>query len=275
MYAIVLTFDRQIQFAQLVIESYRALWPDYPFTFRVPYNEVYPRALIDRPEIELVHTEKDIRATMTNLLSGIEDEAFVFWAIDDRYPYWIRDTNTLEQVVAFVLHATSDIAGVKLTNHAIQAVGDQVWMIGDERFRLQVDFPGGFYTHHFVRSGVLKKSFLEFDLPDSYSIAQFHEKLYSMSSWDDRILVPERPLVHFGESCTRGKMTRNCLYALREYDLEVPDIDYVDRSIIYDDGGRRVSGPKRSFNWVQKGCGHSVLRRIRRSKYRIFGRSKR
>ena len=91
MYAIILTFDRQIEFARLVIASYSKLWPTCPLVFRIPYNEQFPNDLAHRANVELIQTEKEIKATMRNLLRDLEDDEFVFWAIDDRYPVEIQD----------------------------------------------------------------------------------------------------------------------------------------------------------------------------------------
>jgi len=271
MYAIVLTFDQQIQFARLVLESYSRLWPDCSFTYRIPYNEKVPNALASRPDVELVRTKRDIKATMETLLIDIEDEEFVFWAIDDRYPVKLVGTGILEQILAFVSQSPTDIDGVKLTNHAVKVVGDQVQVIGETRFRLQVDFPGGFYTHHFVKSKVLKRCFLGFDLPSDYSIRQFHDKLLAVTAWNDRVLVPERPIVCFGESCSRGKMTLNCLCDLRKHNLNVPDIDCIHKIIAYGDGGRRISSLRYSLELMRR---LSIRRWVRRLRSSILGATK-
>ena len=272
MYAIVLTFDQQIQFARLVVESYSRLWPDCSFTYRIPYNEEFPDALASRPDVELVRTKRDIRATMETLLTGIEDEEFVFWAIDDRYPVRLVDTGVLEQILAFVSQSPTDIDGVKLTNHAVKVLSDQVQVIGETRFRLQVDFPGGFYKHHFVRSKVLKRCFLGFDLPSDYSIRRFHEKLLAVTEWNDRVLVPERPVAYFGESCRRGRMTVNCLCDLRRHNLNAPDIACIDKIIVYGDAGRRISSWTYKLELMRRSSIGKWVRRLRRS---ILGDTKR
>ena len=271
MYAIVLTYDKQIQFARLVLESYSRLWPDCPLTYRIPYNEKFPSALASRPDVELVRTKSDIKSTMEALLIDIEDEEFVFWAIDDRYPVKLVSPDLLEQILAFVSRSPTDIDGVKLTNHAIKVLGDQVQVIGETRFRLQVDFPGGFYKHHFVKSKVLKKCFLGFDLPRDYSIRMFHDKLLAVTAWNDRVLVPERPIAYFGESCRRGKMTLNCLCDLRKHKLNVPDIECNHKIIVYGDGGRGITRLRYRLELMRRS---SFCRRVRRLRRSILGVTK-
>lgn len=247
MYAIVLTFDRQIPFAQLVIRSYSKLWKSHPFIFRVPYNEVFPDSLSARSDVELIHTAKDIRSTMSNLLLGIDDDEFVFWTIDDRYPVQIRDFCGLERIVAFISENPASVDEIKLTNHGREICGREVQAtFGSTQFRLQIEGkPLGFYMHHFVRAKVLRKHFLGFELPDRYTIYQVTEKL-AQEKVTETILMPERSLIHFGEPCRRGKMTINALQDLRKYNIEVPNIEQGNQVLVYGDRGEVI------YNWRYK-----------------------
>ena len=87
MNAIVLTFDNYHPIADHMMHCYGILWPSHPFVFRVPYQK-YPQWLIDKYEdrIELIKTPNDILGTMKKLLESIDDEDWIYWCMDDRYP---------------------------------------------------------------------------------------------------------------------------------------------------------------------------------------------
>ena len=105
MYAIVLTYDRQIVCAELLYKKYMKLWNNCPLTFRIPYNS--PRSdsykyFKSKSNVELVETESSIRETMCGLLNGIDDDEWVYWCMDDRYPYEISSVDALNSVYEFV-----------------------------------------------------------------------------------------------------------------------------------------------------------------------------
>src|SRR5947208_9104041 len=83
MNAIVLTCDRFRAITEHMIRQYAVLWPDHPFVFRVPYQRLRGPAT-DR--LEFRRTPENIRATVLELLSDLDDEEWVYWCIDDKYP---------------------------------------------------------------------------------------------------------------------------------------------------------------------------------------------
>src|SRR5471030_2517505 len=86
--ALVLTFDEQIGFAELLVKRYDALWPSHPFEFLIPFQDSdrIPSSLRDHPNCRLVRAQRNVRSSMAALLDGIDDHDWLFWAIDDRYP---------------------------------------------------------------------------------------------------------------------------------------------------------------------------------------------
>src|SRR5436305_627083 len=83
MKAIVLTCDRYRAITEHMMLKYGELWPDHPFVFRIPYQELGGNA-IDR--CEFVKTPSAIRATALELIAGLEDDEWVYWCVDDKYP---------------------------------------------------------------------------------------------------------------------------------------------------------------------------------------------
>ncbi len=99
MLAIVLSCDRYHDFARHMIARYQALWSDHPFTFRVPWQEHRP-TFASFP-IDPVRTEVGIRQTVLTLLEDIDDETFIYWCIDDKFPIHL-DTEITSRVVTAI-----------------------------------------------------------------------------------------------------------------------------------------------------------------------------
>src|SRR5262249_53082236 len=96
--AIVLTCDRYHPFAAHMIMRYDTVWPSHPFTFHVPYQ----RSALRGPRVTSRHTREPIRATVLDLLEEFDDEAWIYWCIDDKYP-----VQFVEPPVAHVTDAIS------------------------------------------------------------------------------------------------------------------------------------------------------------------------
>ena len=67
-----------------MIQCYNELWPDHPFTFRIPYQ--HTDRIISSSQREYIKTSKDIRDTVLTLLEDIDNEEWIYWCIDDKYP---------------------------------------------------------------------------------------------------------------------------------------------------------------------------------------------
>ena len=83
MKAIVLTFDRHRAITQHLMLQYQRLWPDHPFRFRIPYQQLRAK---DTERTEYIESPPEIPATVLRLIEDIEDEEWVYWCSDDKYP---------------------------------------------------------------------------------------------------------------------------------------------------------------------------------------------
>jgi len=83
MKAIVLTCDRYRAVTEHMILKYKELWPDHPFVFRIPYQELGGRATASS---EYVKTPPDIRETVLQLIADLDDDDWIYWCVDDKYP---------------------------------------------------------------------------------------------------------------------------------------------------------------------------------------------
>ena len=93
--AIVLSYDSQIPFVELIIKKYKDYGWDRFLQFRVPLNEKYGSGynvqIENDPAVTIVQCGKSIADTISALIAGLEDEDWVFWCISDRYPIF-RDS---------------------------------------------------------------------------------------------------------------------------------------------------------------------------------------
>jgi hypothetical protein len=247
--AIVLTMDAQLGLAELVHKRYSRLWPDNPFRFRIPFNGVARGPamtyLMAQPDCEVVRTGREIRESLTALLDGIGDSSWVFWCIDDRFPIWL-DRRRLAAVSAALAALPSSWEELKRLRWR-EPLRSKVHVVGGIPFTEQgTGREWGFWHHHFVRAGVLRRVFLDPAVADGAGIQDFvfnrlrgrgrsrrlpptlEERLFPGAA-----LVPQAPLARLGEPLIEGQLTRNGLAALTYDGCEVPPYGLVARDKEY------------------------------------------
>jgi hypothetical protein len=273
MYAIVLSFDRQLPFVELMLAQYKRLWLDCPLIFRVPYNDSAPQGLQNQDCVELLKSPKPISETMRVLLQDIDDEDFVFWAIDDRYPVKVQE-GVLQMTYEWLLANPDVVDAVRFTTSRISVADDSItYTIANQQFNRQVDgIAHGFYPHHFIRAKYLKQYFLEPNLPENYSIRTFHKYLISLPI-TSRIATSSKSLIQFAEPSFLNKITINAIADLKAANLPIPDMEIFKAIIIYGDKQKRLSTLRYDWAFVQylfsqpmslKGKVHAFSKRTKR-----------
>ena len=219
----VLTFDRNAVVTRHMVARYEALWPGHPFTFRIPYQD--RAAVSEQPRCELVESPPDIQGSMRALLAGLDDDAWIYWCIDDKYPVRL-DLERIEPLVAAIRDGVpSEIAGVLFCR--ARRMLEPAFLTDDRRSLGNQSLIGRrsyhqIWIHQFLRVRVLRTLF-----------ASFPEVLASPRLMDDMIetlgkpgdlglFVTETSLAAFGESTTRGVLTRNCLASMVRHGFPVP-----------------------------------------------------
>jgi hypothetical protein len=258
--AIVLSFDRQLDVARLVVESYQRLWPGCPLVFRVPYTDRDPATVFRTGSAEFVHAPPDIRGTMASLLAGIADGEFVFWCIDDRYPIAVLDLPAIEAVHAVARTRPARADAIKLTDAMARATvwpasapggvdavvpprprrtreetvaeGPPLVVAGTAFLPQRGPWQHGFYMPQFVRAEVLRRFFLHPDLPPRYGIREFHDFLGRFEI-DRAVYFPERFLLSLGESVLGGRLSANCRTHMLRLGLPLPAMDVQERCKTY------------------------------------------
>jgi len=230
MKAIVLTCDEYHPLVDHMIETYQRIWPSNPFVFRIPYqNQNYLNYLKIKYEdkIELIRTEKPIKATVNNLLKDIEDEEFIYWCIDDKYLIKANE-NKLNEVFNFVQDIIQypEISGIlfcrcrglnmpKNLNYKDKIGKGKLIFINRKNYT-QI------WLHQFLRAKVLKQLFETF--PDDPFVAkQMDDFIWTKQlPLDTKLYVSQKNLAIYGESTSRSKLTSNCVKSIKAYDLQRP-----------------------------------------------------
>src|SRR6266545_6450345 len=96
--AIVLTCDRWRAITRHLILKYERVWPDHPFVFHVPYQELRGT---DTDRIKYHAAPEDIKGTILHLLADIDDEEWIYWCVDDKYPIQLL----ADKIVGLISHA--------------------------------------------------------------------------------------------------------------------------------------------------------------------------
>src|SRR5437764_10412602 len=81
--AIVLTCDRYHVIIRHMIYQYDRLLPNHQFVFHIPYQDV---GGTDTKRIMYFASPSDIKGTVLHLLADIDDEEWIYWCVDDKYP---------------------------------------------------------------------------------------------------------------------------------------------------------------------------------------------
>ena len=96
--AIVLTCDRYRAITRHLIFKYDRLWPDHPFVFHIPYQEL---GGTDTQRVKYFTSPSDIKGTVLHLLAEIDDEEWIYWCVDDKYPIQLPT----DKVASLISHA--------------------------------------------------------------------------------------------------------------------------------------------------------------------------
>ena len=237
MHAIVLSFDRHAAFVELLYKKYMVLWDQCPLNFRVPFNDANSNRsynfLKNKDNVELIQTPGDIRSTMINLLLGVDDEEWVYWCIDDRYPLEL-DAESVHGVYTYIgTEPEPELNAIRLFRWR-EPITTGGLTISNTRF-YPVSPYGiyGFWHHHFVKAKILKKAFLTNDLAAKYLIDDINFRFHHPTEWCELVentMVPERAMIKLAEPCIDGRLTTNAIRDMKETDCDLPPIDPIDKT---------------------------------------------
>lgn len=225
MKALVLTYDEHLPIADHMIQTYQDRWQDHQFTFRVPYNDDPPNYLEDKYEcdIELVESKPAINDTMMTLLQGINDEEWIYWALDDKYILEL-DTQTVNELRQWLVEDGGHIDGLSFVRarnllSGVSLSGEYFTNNG-EKFHRRSDY-SQIWLPQFLKAKVLRYLFKKMPKPDSAK--EMDELKYEVGLPDDhKLYVTDKNYAVMGESTSRGKITQNCTRSFEKYGMDIP-----------------------------------------------------
>ena len=222
--AIVLTCDRYRAITEHMIFQYDRLWPDHPFVFHVPYQEV---GGTDTDRIKYLTAPSDIKGTVLHLLTEIDDEEWIYWCVDDKYPIQL----ITDKIASLISHAmrSPEVDGLLfcrcraiLNNPKLTLYPGKVKNpFGDVYLERKAWFQ--IWIHQILRVKVLRYLFTH--LPDHIPSAKAMDELKNDVSKlpEHRLFVTKENFAVFGESTRRGVITQNCYESMVEAGINLPE----------------------------------------------------
>jgi hypothetical protein len=224
MKALVLTYDKYRPLTEHMIGKYGQLWPQHPFTFRIPYQQLAGKA---EPAREYIRCPSGIKQTVLALIDGLDDEEWIYWCIDDKYPVkldiggiesirnWIR--RDYDQSVDSILCCRPrKLTKQKRLTGRLLKTGNGTTLLERKNYKC-------IWIHQFLRVKVLRHLFEAF--PDVIPNAKAMDKLkgHVRKPDDHRLYVTKNTMAVFGESTMRGVITENCYRSLQNLGLPLPE----------------------------------------------------
>jgi hypothetical protein len=224
MKAIVLTCDRYRAITEHMMLKYGELWPDHPFVFRIPYQELGGNAT-DR--CEFVKTPSAIRATALELIAGLEDDEWIYWCVDDKYPIELALPKIREFVAA--IHDLADASGLLFCrSKALLRRADETLFPGERQSStgdiiLERRGWNQIWIHQLLRVKVIRYLFAR--MPHEIASAKLMDQLKDEipKPPELKLFVTKENFAVFGESTHKGTINQNCYDSIMKADIELPE----------------------------------------------------
>lgn len=232
MKALVLTFDKYRFFAAHMIMCYEQLWPNHPFLFRVPYQNEEVKFFFENQfgqKVEMIKSPSGIVDTMFALSDDLEDDEWVYWCMDDRYPMKIN-VEEVEKCRRFIESDEGNkIAGLMFCNNP------RIWMPENcywRRYKIKTAERQKYYrrknytmiwNHQFLRVSVVRTFFGLFPRVMKQAKEMDYIKDKAVLPDNQRLYMLDHNIAVYGESTNRGVMLKNCAESFLEKGLEMPE----------------------------------------------------
>ena len=224
MKAIVLTCDRYRAITEHMILQYERLWPDHPFIFQIPYQDARGT---DTAKTNYHRTPEDIKGTVLHLLAELDDEEWIYWCVDDKYPIRLV-TGKIHDLIRHAI-SSPEISGLLFCRCRVTLDSPKLALYPEE-----IVNPAGdiylerkawyqIWLHQLLKVKVLRYLFKH--LPDRIPSAKAMDELKNdiIKPPNLRLFVTKENFAVFGESTARGVITQNCYESMIANQIELPD----------------------------------------------------
>ena len=234
MKAICFTFDRNMPVMEYVLYTYFKHWPDNPFVFYVPWNNIKPDHLVDQygaDKVKLLQTDSAVKPTIRTLLSVVEPDEFIWWAQDDKY---ILDFKNKKIIQDLYHHNTSEVGGFMLTKNsdAETAYTNITQNIGGYEL-IQKKNHHQIFQPQWIKKEVIQFLYLNNRLPEHYPLLELYP-IMNFKPIKDLYSV-QKNYINIAESLDQGKLTSNLVYHMNEDNFKIPDLPRCNKTMIYKD----------------------------------------
>ena len=203
MKAIVLTCDRYRAITEHMVLQYERLWPDHPFVFRIPYQNL---ASSETARTTYLRTPQGIRATVLQLIDDLDE-------IVDLIPDALRSP-----VMSGLLFCRR---GPTLDNPEL-TLHSRKWINPNGDVYLERKAWHQIWLHQLLKVKVLRHLFSH--LPDRLSspkeMDSLKDKIVKLP--EHRLFVTKKNFAIFAESTNKGTITQNCYESIVKTDIEIP-----------------------------------------------------
>ncbi len=225
MKAIILTFDKYRPLTEHMLFCYKSIWPNHPFQFRIPYQTIPYTA--DENVIS-IQTDKAIKASVLTLIKDLDDEEWIYWCIDDKYPVSLNVAVLDKMVTAISSGKMNNVDGILFCHKAGTPESSGVKEVKPQSIEGFHLLPRKklkpFWIHQFIKVKIIRRVFEQF--PDVIPRAKMMDDLLNTMSIPDgcRLWLTADNLAVFGESTNAGKITQNCYDSILKNGLTMPDL---------------------------------------------------
>ena len=231
MKALVLTFDKYKPFADHMIMCYEQLWPNNPFTFRVPYQSEEVKLYFEEKfgnKVEMIKSPSGIVDTMFALSDDLDENEWVYWCMDDRFPIKM-DTSELEKMYQWICSSQSDNITSLMFISAPRCwtpnrcFGRKYQIKTDsQRYVRRKDFMM-IWNHQFMRVGFCRFFFNHFprDMKSAKQMDYIRDTIILPD--DYKLYMLDHNIAVYGEHTSRGKVSKTCVESFKEKGLPIPE----------------------------------------------------
>lgn len=241
MKALVLTFDKYKPFATHMIMCYEQLWPNHPFTFRVPYQSEEVKEFFEDKfgsKVEMIKSPSGIVDTMFALSDDLDENEWVYWCMDDRYPMKI-DVEDVEKCHRFILSERGkEIDGLMFCNNPRIWLPENIFWkeykiktVERQRYYRRKNYTM-IWNHQFLRVKVVRTFFSLFPRVMKQAKEMDYIKERAVLPNEQKLYVLDHNAALYGESTNRGIMMKNCADSFKAKGLEIPDNFKVSDEVI-------------------------------------------
>lgn len=182
---------------------------------------------MDTEQVKYLTAPSDIKGTLLHLLTDIDDEEWIYWCVDDKYPIQL----VTDKIGTLISHAmrSPEVDGLlfcrcraTLNNPKLTLFPRKVKnQFGDIYLERKAWFQ--IWIHQILRAKVLRHLFTH--LPDVIPNAKAMDELKNdvPKLAEHRLFVTKENFAVFGESTRRGVVTQNCYESMVTARIEIPE----------------------------------------------------